>query len=154
MCIRDRCGRTPGALPLLAVQRDQDGRARRLLDDPRCDDPDASRVPAFLSEPATIRAVALAPVPALAGLFQRGAIDLLAPAVHLLELPRDSVRLRLRLRQQQLDALHRVANAAGGVEAWRENEPNTTRRERPVVHPRCAHKRPESLMLSLIHISE
>ena len=90
-------------------------------------------MPPLLRQHNAVRVVEIERVDALARFLERGAVDFLTTAVHLLELARNPVRLRLRLGEQQLDSLHRVANAAGGVEPRRKDESDATRSEWPAV---------------------
>src|SRR5712672_2313094 len=60
----------------------------------------------------------------LAGLLERGAIDLLASLIQLFELARNHVSFVLVFGEKQPDTTNRVPQPACGVESWCENEPD------------------------------
>ena len=83
------------ALPLLAIERDEDRRPAELLDDARRDDADHAGMPALLGEHDAVGLVEVEGEHAPARLLERRAVDLLPPGVELLELAGDDVRLVL-----------------------------------------------------------
>src|SRR6185437_4286978 len=126
----ERADRSAGALPFVAVQRDEHRRAPELLDQSRRNDADHAWVPPLLREHDTIRRREIEPRHQVPRAVERSAIDLLASRVQLFELPRDRVGLMIRLRQKQIDAAQRAAQASRRIQPRSEDEPDPAGGER------------------------
>ena len=106
------------------VPRDEKGGPAVALHQPRRDDPDHPGVPRVRREH---QRPVLRPQHALGQLdrlVQNALVQLLAPRVERLELPRDGGRFGGIVGEQQPQPQIRVVDAAGGVEPRREDEPH------------------------------
>src|SRR6185436_14421491 len=111
--------RAAAALAALAVEGDQDDRARVAFHQTRGDDADHALVPAFAGGHED--AVAALERAAARDLGRRGpqdrVLDLLAFAIAALELLGQRLRLRARWGEQEVERELRVAQPAGRVDA-------------------------------------
>ena len=141
--------RAAGALPAVALARDQDDGAAEPLDEPRGDDPDHALVPALAPDDVGAAAPLLGRprVDDRDRLAEDPLLDGLAVAVQRLELVREQVGLAVVLRQHEMQADVRPAEPAGGVEPRREPEADGRRVDGGRIDAGDAHQRPQPGLL-------
>src|SRR5690348_4387271 len=137
----ERRNRTSGSLPRGTFQRDEHRRPAELLDDPRRHDADDPWVPALLGEHYPVRFVEIRGGEDLARADERGAIDLLPPLVHLLEVARERICSMLVFREEQLDAADGMTESPDGVQPRSQNEADAPGRDRAIGESRGANQR-------------
>jgi hypothetical protein len=100
--------------------------------------------PPLPREHEAVGGVEVDPVHLSARLRERGAVDLLAAAVELLELAGDLERPVLVVGGEQSTPVRPLAQPPDRVEARREDEADAARGELPRVEPRRAHERAQA----------
>ncbi len=137
--------------PAAATVREGDHHARSVmaLDHPRGDDPDHTGVPVLAREHVRRRLRMLGPR-GLGG-KEDPCLDILALAVEQVQLICDSGRPVLVLGQDELEARVGAGEAARGVDARREAEPERVLVDRDGVDARHAHECPQPGTASARH---
>src|SRR5262249_22917721 len=146
--------RAAGTLSRFAIERDEHRRPARLLDETRGDDTDHARVPALLGEDYPVRLVEVGLVEQLARLDQCRAVDLLPPAIQLIELARNAMRVGFVIGCQELDAAHAFVEPSDCVQSRRENKADAARGDRLAVEARRVDKSAKSRVRALGHEAE
>src|SRR5207253_2256289 len=112
----------PGTASDLAIPADEECRSPVALHEPRGHDPDDTWMPPLRRE---YQGAVLRPQRRLGQghrFIEDPLIHRLAPGVQGLQLTRNPRRLGGIVGQEQAEAVPRLADAAGGIEPWREDE--------------------------------